>query len=162
MKAGEEMKSQARWNKIYQKKLRKQQEREQQKRLTAPQLISQKNKTIQGEYNTMNKNISNLITKLALECAKEGLSLSLCVASDNDKVSIAQVGSKQSIEKSINAQVANWFELLEECGCEGCQAKLAEYGSDEDDEEEMITDVFSTLADKLEEFLKENTTRGDF
>lgn len=31
------MKSQARWNKIYQKKLRKQQEREQQKRLTAPQ-----------------------------------------------------------------------------------------------------------------------------
>lgn len=157
------MKSQARWNKIYQKKLRKQQEREQQKRLTAPQLISQKNKTIQGEYNTMNKNISNLITKLALECAKEGLSLSLCVASDNDKVSITQVGSKQSIEKSINAQVANWFELLEECGCEGCQAKLAEYGSDDDDdEEEMITDVFSTLADKLEEFLKENTTRGDF
>ena len=111
----------------------------------------------------MNKNISNLITKLALECAKEGLSLSLCVASDNDKVSIAQVGSKQSIEESINAQVANWFELLEECGCEGCQAKLAEYGSDDDDdEEEMITDVFSTLADKLEEFLKENTTRGDF
>ena len=156
------MKSQARWNKIYQKKLRKQQEREQQKRLTAAKLISQKNKTIQGEYNTMNKNISNLITKLALECAKEGLSLSLCVASDNDKVSIAQVGSKQSIEKSINAQVANWFELLEECGCEGCQAKLAEYGSDEDDEEEMITDVFSTLADKLEEFLKENTMRGDF
>ena len=90
----------------------------------------------------MNKNISNLITKLALECAKEGLSLSLCVASDNNKVSIAEVGSKQSIEKSINAQVA-------------------EYGSD-DDEEEMITDVFSTLADKLEEFLKENTTRGDF
>ena len=161
------MKSQARWNKIYQKKLRKQQEREQQKReqqkrLTAGKLISQNNKTIQGEYNTMNKNISNLITKLALECAKEGLSLSLCVASDNDKVSIAQVGSKQSIEKSINAQVANWFELLEECGCEGCQAKLAEYGSDDDDEEEMITDVFSTLADKLEEFLKENTTRGDF
>ena len=76
----------------------------------------------------MNKNISNLITKLALE-----------------------------------AQVANWFELLEECGCEGCQAKLAEYGSDDDDDEEdMITDVFSTLADKLEEFLKENTTRGDF
>ena len=110
----------------------------------------------------MNKNISNLITKLALECAKEGLSLSLCVASDNDKVSIAQVGSKQSIENSINAQVANWFELLEECGCEGCQAKLAEYGSDDDDEEEMITDVFSTLADKLEEFLKENTMRGDF
>ena len=36
------MKSQARWNKIYQKKLRKQQEREQQKRLIAPQLISQK------------------------------------------------------------------------------------------------------------------------
>ena len=133
------------------------------KRLTAAKLISQKNKTIQGEYNTMNKNISNLSTKLALECAKEGLSLSLCVASDNDKVSIAQVGSKQSIEESINAQVANWFELLEECGCEGCQAKLAEYGSDDDDdEEEMITDVFSTLADKLEEFLKENTTRGDF
>ena len=35
MKGGEGMKSQARWNKIYQKKLRKQQEREQQKRLTA-------------------------------------------------------------------------------------------------------------------------------
>ena len=30
MKGGEGMKSQARWNKIYQKKLRKQQEREQQ------------------------------------------------------------------------------------------------------------------------------------
>ena len=36
------MKSQARWNRIYQKKLRKQQEREQQKRLTATKLISQK------------------------------------------------------------------------------------------------------------------------
>ena len=42
MKGGETMKSQARWNKIYQKKLRKQQEREQQKRLTAGKLISQK------------------------------------------------------------------------------------------------------------------------
>ena len=35
MKGGDTMKSQARWNKIYQKKLRKQQVREQQKRLTA-------------------------------------------------------------------------------------------------------------------------------
>ena len=40
MKGGDTMKSQARWNKIYQKKLRKQQEREQQKRLTAGKLIS--------------------------------------------------------------------------------------------------------------------------
>ena len=32
MKGGDTMKSQARWNKIYQKKLRKQQEREQQKK----------------------------------------------------------------------------------------------------------------------------------
>lgn len=39
------MKSQARWNKIYQKKLRKQQEREQQKRLIAGKRISRKNKT---------------------------------------------------------------------------------------------------------------------
>ena len=42
MKGGEHMKSQARWNKIYQKKLRKQQEREQQKRLTAGKLNQSK------------------------------------------------------------------------------------------------------------------------
>ena len=48
MKGGEVMKSQARWNKIYQKKLRKQQEREQQKRLTAgKQSQSKTNKSME-------------------------------------------------------------------------------------------------------------------
>ena len=43
MKEGEEMKSQARWNKIYQKKLRKQQEREHQKKTDRRQAkVSQK------------------------------------------------------------------------------------------------------------------------
>lgn len=109
----------------------------------------------------MNEKITNLIKELSLECAKEEITLSLCAFDKDGEAAVAQVGSKSSIEKSINAQVANWFELLEEC--EACQAKLAEYASnDDDEEEEMIADVFSTLADKLEEFLKENTTRGDF
>ena len=42
------MKSQARWNKIYQKKLRKQQEREQQKRLIRRQAKSVKKINIYG------------------------------------------------------------------------------------------------------------------
>ena len=42
MKGGDTMKSQARWNKIYQKKLRKQQEREQQKREQQKRLTAAK------------------------------------------------------------------------------------------------------------------------
>lgn len=109
----------------------------------------------------MNEKITNLITELALECAKEGLSLSLCATTSDGQAGVAQVGNKLAIEKAINVQVATWFELLEKCGCPGCVAKLAEYHSSEEEQLNPSIDPVD-FARKLEKFFEENSLGGTF
>lgn len=104
----------------------------------------------------MNKKITNLIKELSLECAKEEITLSLCAFDKDGEAAVAQVGSKSSIEKSMDAQNSNWVDLLKKCGCDGCKARLAEL--DEDDEAvDSETQNDNDLSVKLEKFL-----RGEF
>ena len=93
----------------------------------------------------MNEKITNLITKLALECVKEGVTLSLCAVDKNGEAVVAQVGNTAGIEKSIDAQLDSLFELL-----------LAEFTEDDDDSDEVdfvATDGMD-LSAKLAEFLR--------
>ena len=79
-----------------------------------------------------------------------------CAVDKNGEAGLAQVGSRSGIEKSIDVQLDNWFELLKECGCEGCKARLAEFAEDDDDSDEVdfvATDGMD-LSAKLAEFLR--------
>ena len=112
----------------------------------------------------MDEKITNLITELAAECAKEKVILSLC-AFDKSGIAIGtQVGNNAMKKIAIDQQVEAWFESLEKCGCAGCKAMMAEYDSDEDDEtEEQPNPTVDPVefSQKLEKFLQENSLRGD-
>lgn len=110
----------------------------------------------------MNEKITNLITELTEECAKEKVILSLCAFDKSGIAIVTQFGNNAMKKIAIDQQVEAWFESLEKCGCAGCKAMMAEYDSDEDDEGQPNPTVDPVeFAQKLDKFLQENSLGGD-
>lgn len=114
----------------------------------------------------MNEKITNLITELIAECAKEKVALSLCAFDKKGVALTGQVGSKAKIETAVDQQIEAWVDSLRKCGCPGCKEKLANIDPDDDEREEQGSELNPAaafeFAQKLEKFFNENMMGGNF